>query len=225
MSEPTNPIATILSALNRAMQAVSYVQKTGRNAFHGYTYASEADLLEAIRPALVKEGLFLMPSVESTTGPDEHGTTHVVVSYTLAHVSGAVWPEKIRSVGAGNDKARNGQIGDKGVYKALTGASKYAIKNLMMIATGDDAEQEPAQPPAQAQAQAPKQAKPDHAADLLAVLPKLTQRQLLVNWVRDLDRLVHESQRPRLRTAFLEHCSQLKLDAREVSLAAKENKS
>jgi len=132
--------AQIAAALHKVMMACGYVQKTGKNAFHGYKYAGEADLLEKLRPAMIDAGLLLIPSVQEASPPDEHGNVMVRVEYTLAHVSGEVWPEKIGAVGCGNDRAKNGSIGDKGVYKALTGANKYLLFKLFQIETGDDPE-------------------------------------------------------------------------------------
>ena len=126
------------------MQEVGYVQKDKRNEFHKYRYAGEESLLMVLRPALVKHGLVLIPSLEGEPYIDDNGNTHLVVSYTLTHVSGEVWPEKIRVPGSGNDRAKNGNVGDKGTYKALTGANKYLLFKLFQMATGDDPEVESA---------------------------------------------------------------------------------
>lgn len=135
MSEPK----TILSALHQVMGKCGYVQKKGENKFHGYKYAGEADLLEVLRPAMIEAGLMLIPSQEEVTGIDNHGNTLVKVAYTLAHKDGEVWPEKIIAYGCGNDRNKNG-VGDKGLYKALTGANKYLLFKLFQIETGDDPE-------------------------------------------------------------------------------------
>lgn len=138
--ENLSPEATILRAMNAVMQEAAYVQKTGSNDFHGYRYASEADVLERLRPAMVKHGLILIPSVQQVSSIDQHGNTTVSVHYTLAHVSGAVWPQPIIAAGCGGDRNKNG-VGDKGLYKALTGANKYMLFKLFQIETGDDPEE------------------------------------------------------------------------------------
>lgn len=130
----------ILTALAKVMEKAAYVQKTGRNDFQNYSYATEADLLAVLRPAMLEEGLLLIPSLHSYTNIDEHGNTTITMDYTLAHTSGEIWPEKIRGIGQGNDRARSGAVGDKGVYKALTGCHKYVLFKLFHIATGDDPE-------------------------------------------------------------------------------------
>lgn len=149
----------ITAALHEVMSKVGYVQKKGRNDFHRYNYAGEKDLLEALRPAMVEAGLLLLPSVTQAIGPDEFGNTHVRVEYTLAHKDGEVWPEKIVAMGCGNDKNSKGGIGDKGTYKAITGANKYLLFKLFQIETGDDPEtdERDVEPPQRNQAAANRQ--------------------------------------------------------------------
>jgi hypothetical protein len=134
--------AKITLALHEIMGKVGYIQKTGKNQFHGYKYAGEADLLDKLRPAMIEAGLILMPSVKTVDGPDPHGNTTVFVEYVLAHKDGDVWPEKLTAIGCGNDRAKSGAIGDKGVYKAITGANKYLLFKLFQIETGDDPERD-----------------------------------------------------------------------------------
>lgn len=129
----------IAKALHEVMSSVSYVQKTGKNSFHNYRYAGEADLLGVLRPAMIEAGLLLIPSVEEVSSIDEHGITHVRISYTLMHKDGEVWPHKIIAAGCGGDRNKNG-VGDKGLYKAITGANKYLLFKLFQIETGDDPE-------------------------------------------------------------------------------------
>lgn len=174
----------ILVALNEVMQACGYVQKQGKNEFHKYRYAGEGHLLEVLRPAMVKAGLLLIPSHRAVTAPDEFGNTTVTVDYTLAHKDGDVWPEKISVVGCGNDKNSKGGVGDKGVYKAATGANKYLLFKLFQIETGDDPEQA---------SEHDKDGTPVKAADPQA--PAKTERTLTKAQARpEYDKLVQELQ-------------------------------
>ena len=90
---------------------------------------------------MVEAGLLLIPSVVSHNAIDEHGNKDVLIEYTLAHKDGDVWPDKIRAIGTGNDRNKNG-VGDKGTYKAITGANKYLLFKLFQIETGDDPEKD-----------------------------------------------------------------------------------
>lgn len=131
----------ITAALHAVMEKCGYVQKKKENAFHRYKYAGEGDLLEALRPAMVEAGLLLIPSCAHQTKIDEFGNVNVTMEYTLAHKDGDVWPEKIVAFGTGNDKNKQGGVGDKGTYKAITGANKYLLFKLFQIETGDDPEE------------------------------------------------------------------------------------
>jgi len=130
----------ITKALHAIMQKVTYVKKGGYNKFHNYKYAGENDLLEVLRPAMLEAGLVLLPSGVSHSEIDQYGNTFVEVSYTLIHKDGDVWPDKLTAFGCGNDKNKSGGVGDKGTYKALTGANKYFLFKLFQIETGDDPE-------------------------------------------------------------------------------------
>ena len=142
-TEPVDPITQIIRAIHAVMQEVDYVQKTGENDFHGYRYASEADVLDRLRPAMLRNGLILIPSIAQVSNIDAYGNTTISVHYTLAHVSGAVWPTPIVAAGCGGDKNKHG-VGDKGLYKAITGANKYLLFKLFQIETGNDEPEDPA---------------------------------------------------------------------------------
>jgi hypothetical protein len=128
----------ILQALHKAASDVSYVQKKGYNDFQKYSYATEADVLEVVRPALLKHGLMMIPTIESVMH-DEHGNTHITVRYDVYHESGETL--SFVMAGSGNDRNSKG-VGDKGIYKALTGCNKYAYLKALGLATGDDPEVE-----------------------------------------------------------------------------------
>ncbi len=156
--------AKIAQALHQVMSKVGYIQKTGNNKFHGYKYAGEADLLEKLRPAMLEAGLLLIPSVETVSAIDEHGITTIHMEYTLVHKDGDIWPHKIGAAGAGGDKNKNG-VGDKGLYKAITGANKYLLFKLFQIETGDDPENDRQQDNAPQKRENPHVTRPDDVSD------------------------------------------------------------
>jgi hypothetical protein len=129
----------VIAAISSVMKAVAYVFKAGKNEFHGYKYATEGDALNGLRPHLIENGIVIIPDVISCSGPDEYGNTTVAVRYSILHTSG----EEITSTfyGCGNDRNKNG-IGDKGLYKAMTGANKYFLLKTFLIETGDDPERD-----------------------------------------------------------------------------------
>ena len=169
LGEPKKMSAKIATALHNVMSKVTYVQKGSENKFHGYKYVSEADLLEKLRPALIEEGLILIPSVEMVRPMDEHGNTVVDMRYEIVHKDGDIWPHLIRIAGCGNDRAKNGTVGDKGIYKAITGANKYFLFKLFQIETGDDPERDTA-PAVQEASQATHGHWPDYTKDLYSYM-------------------------------------------------------
>jgi hypothetical protein len=129
-------VANISRKIIAVMRDVGYVQKAGHNDFQNYKYATEADAIAALRPAMIKHGLCMIPSVESVE-QDEWGNTNVLMHYRILDEEGNFL--SFRAAGSGNDKNSKG-VGDKGIYKALTGASKYALLKTFMMETGDDPE-------------------------------------------------------------------------------------
>jgi len=136
-------LGKLAGAVCAVMVDVGYVQQTGKNLQQNYKYASDEDLLKAVQPAMAAHGLALLPmgvaAVTVEHAPTKAGgaqyRTEVEVSYLLVHTSGE-WYD-LHMAGAGVD----GQ--DKGVYKALTGAYKYLLRQLFAIPTGEDAERDP----------------------------------------------------------------------------------
>lgn len=114
------------------MEEAKYVQKTGYNDYQKYSYAKETDYIATLRPVLLKHGLLMLP-VDQKTRVDGKLTT-VEMQFKLINIDNPDDYVIIHSVGQGADN------GDKGAYKAQTGAKKYAISLAFLFETGDDAE-------------------------------------------------------------------------------------
>lgn len=125
----------IYQKLAAVRDEVKYIKKTGYNSFHKYSYAKEGDYLEAVRPALQKQGLVCYPS-KQTIGyhPTNPELVLVEMEYTFVNTESPEEKVVVPASGQGADK------GDKAVYKAITGAKKYLLSTLFLIETGDDAE-------------------------------------------------------------------------------------
>jgi len=131
----------IYTALNEVMKQVGYVQKTKAGNL-SYTYAGEAALIAAIRPHFVDNGIVVHPLEVKTINQDNYMTannklmnrTAVVIVYRFAHAESDTHID-VAVTGEGSD------MGDKSANKALTGAYKYALRQTLLIETGDDPDQ------------------------------------------------------------------------------------
>lgn len=121
----------IYAKVAEVMQNVSRVPKNGFNDFHKYKYTTESDLTESIRPILLDAGMAFFSNVLEQERDGEF--TKVKMEFTLADIETG---ETLKSTywGEGQDK------GDKGLYKAYTGATKYFLMKTFLIPTGDDPE-------------------------------------------------------------------------------------
>lgn len=141
----------ISAALVAAQAEMPAVGKSGNNTFDRYTYAKLEDYVKVIRPIFAKHGLAILTSVDQVDRLPDRVTqkggaekcVQVKVALTIRHKSGQ-WITT-HSFGEGQDRS------DKAIYKAITGARKYALASALGLATSDDPEAdsapEPTQPP------------------------------------------------------------------------------
>jgi len=150
------PPANLIAKLAAVMAAVERVPKHGENKFHGYKYATEADLSDAVRSNLARYGVMLIPSVEKvewTKVPTKNGEERLATLTVKFTATDGKTEFAFTVLGEGQDR------GDKATYKAMTGATKYALLKLFLIPTGDDPEKDEEEhraPPRAAARPAPK---------------------------------------------------------------------
>jgi hypothetical protein len=179
----------LLTALQAAAMEVGYVQKKGRNDFQNYNYVTESDVVAQTREALLNNDIVMIPSVESVSS-DEYGNTNIIVLYTVHHTASGQ-SLTFKMAGAGNDKNSKG-VGDKGIYKALTGCNKYALLKALQLATGDDPENEKEEPVRNAPQTAPKAAVAAQTPEVKGepnpwvIEPSKIDKAKFVNEVRDI---------------------------------------
>lgn len=115
------------------MAEVESVDKDGYNAFHKYKYTSDVAIVTAIRKSLIKNKLVVLPNQKLCTQSGD--MTILTIDYTIMDVDSGE-NMVLTVVGYGKDS------GDKGVYKAATGAEKYFLLKTFLIPTDDDPEKE-----------------------------------------------------------------------------------
>ncbi len=134
MEENPRPLK-LLKKLHNIMTAVDPVLKSGYNEKQNYNYAQEADVLKAIREQLIKQKIVILPSTLKSSAVEMGWgiLTSLSVSYMIYDTeSGEVLSMEFD--GQGMDG------GDKGIYKAYTGANKYFLLKTFQIPTEDDPE-------------------------------------------------------------------------------------
>lgn len=142
MSETPQHLPSLVRKLAAVMGEVERIPKSGRNDFHKYDYATEADIVAAVRKGLAERGVMIVHKVDaltwrqSTKSSGEPASPIATVHVTFSAIDGDSGETLVvaQTVGEGQDS------GDKAVYKALTGALKYAILKLFLIPTGHDPE-------------------------------------------------------------------------------------
>lgn len=110
------------------------LEKSGRNDFHKYSYATAGDVLMPVSRACNANGLIIVADVVDSK--IESGKAWVTVKVTVADADTG---ETITASAPGyaDDK------GDKAVYKAITGATKYAVRSFFCLPSEDDPERSP----------------------------------------------------------------------------------
>jgi hypothetical protein len=130
-NELAKAMAQILGEVNR-------IPKNGRNTFQNYSYATEGDALDAIRPLLSSHGIAVFYDAVEVWELDNN-RTRVKVAIELVH--GESGDSKVtHSFGEARDADKQGRTQDKGIYKAITGAVKYWAFKTFLMSTGDDVE-------------------------------------------------------------------------------------
>ena len=123
--------------LAEVMGVANRIPKRGRNDFHKYDYATEADIAEAIRAELAQRSVMLFPAITKVNREPvgEKGSVLTTLDMEFMFVDGETGESITRQwAGAGTDKE------DKGLYKAMTGGEKYFLLKTFLMPTGDDPE-------------------------------------------------------------------------------------
>lgn len=117
------------------------IRMTGHNKHDDYAYMKLADIVRSLAPLVNEANLIIvMENDEAEMLPDritsKGGTNYAwKVRVRLRLISAVDGSEvSVVSYGEGQDRA------DKSIYKAITGARKYALLSAFGLATGDDVE-------------------------------------------------------------------------------------
>src|SRR5512142_1623272 len=141
MAEPVP--AKLAAKLQKILAAVGTVEKKGHNRAQNYDFVRETDLVDKVRPLMAELGVFLNLDVvdheiregNTTSSGSKMFLTIIKVAGTWIDTqTGDVWNIPSHFIGYGAD------TGDKGAYKAMTGAEKYFLFKSFLVSSGDDPE-------------------------------------------------------------------------------------
>lgn len=133
----TNSALSVYKKLAATSKGITNITKDAHNSFHKYDYVSANKLFEAIKPLMLEQGLIISATCESSA---EVGTmTSIMMRYRIIDIDTGSFIDYVIP-GQGQDK------GDKGVYKAMTGALKYLLIQAFQVSTEDDPEAEGEKP-------------------------------------------------------------------------------
>lgn len=133
--------ASLAQKLIAARRLVGNVEKAGKNEAQKYDYARAEDVAAAAEAALLEQGLLAdFDCIESEHFPTPKPGGMIVKAVCRLIVTDSETGHRIirQAIGYGSDWP-----GDKGIYKAQTGARKYAFIHLLGIKLGDDPDETP----------------------------------------------------------------------------------
>lgn len=135
--------AKLYAKINKVIVEMKRVKKNGYNSFHKYAYATESDLVDAIRENLAEVALALLPPVvlgfEMVERAKSSGAKDYIARVTLQYGLADCETGEVQTaiiVAEGADSV------DKAFYKAYSGGTKYFLMKTFLVSTGDDPEQE-----------------------------------------------------------------------------------
>jgi len=136
---PFNIPQGLAQKLAKAKKAVQAVAKNGRNNDQNYSYVKAEDVVETARQALNENDVVVLPPAQISADFDKlesrsgNGGMFVKATFAFRVVDG--------ETGEGVETMRVGTAtdypGDKAIFKAETGATKYFLSALLNIPLGD----------------------------------------------------------------------------------------
>lgn len=143
MSEiTTNPKNELYKKILVVQKVLEPLEKTGWNDFQKYNYSTAGDVLLPVQRACNEQGLVVIADcIESKIEP---GRASVIIRLTVVD-SETGESLSVTAPGYSEDFSYKDNLpsGDKAVYKAITGATKYAVRSCFCLPSDDDPEHTP----------------------------------------------------------------------------------
>lgn len=138
----TNPKKELYKKILAVQKVLEPLEKTGWNDFQKYNYSTAGDVLLPVQRACNEQGLIVIADcIESKIEP---GRASVVIRLTIVDTETGE-SLSVTAPGYSEDFSYkdNRPNGDKAVYKAITGATKYAVRSCFCLPSDDDPEHTP----------------------------------------------------------------------------------
>lgn len=134
-----NPKAKLYQKILAVQRSLEPIEKTGRNDFHKYSYTTAGDVLLPVQRACNAHGLIVV--ADCTESSIEPGRASCIIRLTVAD-SETGESMSVAAPGYAEDFSYkdNRPSGDKAIYKAITGAIKYAVRSFFCLPSEDDPE-------------------------------------------------------------------------------------
>lgn len=132
--------AKLAQKILKVMAAVRALPKNGYNKEGDYHYPTDADIAFACREAMIANNVIMQTSMVNIEDRLVQGNQGKVKPITRVHLrqtwidTETGYAESVDTLGDGFD------YGDKGVYKANTGAAKYGLIRNLILPSYDDPE-------------------------------------------------------------------------------------
>lgn len=134
-------MASLAEKLLKIRASLDNIPKNGWNQPQSYAYHKDEDIINALKEAFTRENILWLSQcleVQVENGESKSGNNSYLTTAKMHYVliNGENPDEQLTFVwhGQGNDS------GDKGIYKAFTGAGKTFLMKLFMISEGNDPE-------------------------------------------------------------------------------------
>lgn len=169
----------IFEAINKAMADIGAVGKNQKNSTQGFMYRGVDAVMNAINPALVKNKIFVVPTVLEQTREERTTNKGGLLIYSICKIKFTFYAEDGSSVeaitiGEGMDS------GDKATNKAMSIAFKYACFQVFCIPTEEmadpDAETHDVSPKKSPKEQSTEKISPEQKVAILKELTRIGDR-------------------------------------------------
>lgn len=133
----------IYKAISDTMKDIGIVGKNDTNTYDKYKFRGIDAVMNALNPAMIKHGIFVVPTVLESTREERAGSKGTTMMYTILKVKYTFYAEdgsSVESVVVGEAMDRS----DKSTNKAMSAAFKYACFQTFCIPTEEmqDADKE-----------------------------------------------------------------------------------